>query len=254
MIIQYASDLHYEFLRNRQFLSKQPLRPVGDVLILAGDIIPLNQIEKHTDFISYLSDHWSTVLWIPGNHEFYHSDFATYDAPFNINLKQNVQLVSEQSIIIDNIEFICATLWSFISKEHAPIIRKSLSDFHAISYDADVLTVEQFNKTHERHRNFIKKQLQKRSKETLSQVVVSHHVPTLQHYPLEYKNSLINDAFVSNQEHLFIEERPDYWIYGHHHRNTASFKINRTQLLTNQLGYVHHKEHHLFKTSCTITV
>lgn len=41
---------------------------------------------------------------------------------------------------------------------------------------------------------------------------------------------------------------PDYWIYGHNHNNPPDFKIGKTHLLTNQLGYVKYDEHQLFST------
>lgn len=49
--VQFASDLHLEFAANRDWLKRNPLHPVGDVLILAGDVMPLNQIDKYADFI-----------------------------------------------------------------------------------------------------------------------------------------------------------------------------------------------------------
>ncbi len=58
MKIQYASDLHTEFGANGQYLNfGQPLRPVGDVLILAGDIdyyVP-DYVSEEGDFWEYLS-------------------------------------------------------------------------------------------------------------------------------------------------------------------------------------------------------
>ena len=58
MNIQYCSDLHIEFPKNKAFLKENPIQPVGDILIIAGDLVPFAVIDKHKDFFNYCADHF----------------------------------------------------------------------------------------------------------------------------------------------------------------------------------------------------
>ena len=59
MKIQYSPDLHLEFSDNSRYLGDNPLKPVGEILILAGDIGYLNDdnFSKHP-FWDYVSDNF----------------------------------------------------------------------------------------------------------------------------------------------------------------------------------------------------
>ena len=46
MKIQYCSDLHLEFEDNLNFLSNCPIKRVGDILIIAGDLVPFVNLSK----------------------------------------------------------------------------------------------------------------------------------------------------------------------------------------------------------------
>lgn len=85
-------------------------------------------------------------------------------------------------------------------------------------------------------------------------VVLTHYVPTRYEYPNQYKNSILNDAFSVELYDLIYQSGIPYWIYGHHHINTPAFKIGKTTMLTNQLGYVSQDEHQLFNNAAIIEI
>ena len=60
----------------------------------------------------------------------------------------------------------------------------------------------------------------------------------MMNYPPQYLGDALNMAFASELRPLIEETQPDYWIYGHHHVHIPAYKIGKTTMLTNQLGYV----------------
>jgi hypothetical protein len=64
MRIQFASDLHLELRPKTTF--RELLEPaVAPVLALLGDIAPLDNPNLRP-FMEWCSEHWDTVLWVPG--------------------------------------------------------------------------------------------------------------------------------------------------------------------------------------------
>lgn len=47
MKLQYASDLYPEFPDNKEYPRMNPLRPEGEILVLAGDIVPVIGFFSH---------------------------------------------------------------------------------------------------------------------------------------------------------------------------------------------------------------
>ena len=256
MTIQFASDLHLGFRENKKFLKANPLQPKGDMLLLAGDIVPLGLIDKHKDFFSYISNNFETVYWIPGNHEYYHTDLAEIRTenfqPLKEKIKENVVLLNNKSIIYKNVELVFSTLWSYIPPQFEYTVQQSVNDFNLIKQNGKTITAKDFNELHKTDLEFLKTALAKPTDK--QRIVVTHHVPTLKNYPKQYKNSDINSAFAV-ELHGFIESsNVAYWIYGHHHCNTPAFKIGNTTMLTNQLGYVQNNEHQLFNPAAIIEI
>ncbi len=252
MTIQYASDLHLEFRENKEFLKTNPLIPAGDVLVLAGDIVPFAEINKHKDFFSFVSDNFAATYWIPGNHEYYGFDLATKCGVLNEKIRSNVFLVNNTSVIGENIKMIFSTLWSKISPAYEWQIERSVNDFHVIKNGKYRFTVERYNELHAESLAFLENELT--SETGLKKVVATHHVPTRMNYPAQYKGSVLNEAFAVELFELIEKTTPDVWIYGHSHSNTPDFEIGKTRLLTNQLGYVSLGECQQFDTNKTITL
>jgi predicted phosphohydrolase len=252
MIVQYASDLHLEFPENKEFLKTNPLKPKGDVLVLAGDIVPFAVMDKHKDFFSYISDHFETTYWIPGNHEYYYFDLATKCGTLNENIKSNVHLVNNLAVEQDSVRFVFSTLWSKISQPNRWQVEQRVSDFHVIKFNDFRFTSDQFNHLHDESLSFIKQEQHRNN--TSKTIVVTHHVPTFFNYPEKYKGDILNEAFAVELYDLIETSGPNFWIFGHHHYNIPDFTIGKTNLATNQLGYVKYGEHRYFKNLTSIEV
>jgi predicted phosphohydrolase len=252
MKIQYCSDLHLEFPENRSFLKSNPLKPAGDILVLAGDIVPFAELDKHAAFFDYLADNFEATYWIPGNHEYYRSDISERSGTLNEKIRGNVLLINNQSVKVDNTRLIFSTMWSHISPVNEWKISKNMSDFHVISYQGQHFSTEIFNQLHMESKAFLLSALQ--DKEDCETVVVTHHVPTLINYPQRYEESLLNEAFVVELFDLIKDSGIDYWMYGHTHANTPGFEVGKTLMITNQLGYVEYNEHQDFDTAKTVTI
>jgi predicted phosphohydrolase len=252
MIIQYASDLHLEFPENKVFVKATPLQAVGDVLLLAGDIVPFALLDQHKDFFTFLSDNFAKTYWIPGNHEYYHFDAATKHGMLNEKIRNNVFLLNNTSLILDGVKFIFSTLWSKINPANEWQIERSVNDFHVIKYGGARFSAQRFNELHADCMSFLNQELA--TVATTRNVVVTHHVPTFMNYPKKHKGDILNEAFAVELFDLIEATSPNYWIYGHTHCNTPDFKIGKTKLLTNQLGYVKYDEHKLFSVDKHIKI
>lgn len=252
MKIQYCSDLHLEMPDNEKYIKRHLLDAVGEVLVLAGDILPFGLHKKQHEFIDRIAGNFEMVYWVPGNHEYYGYDAATVTNPLLEKLRSNVWLVNNKVVAHNGVNFICTTMWSKIDVVHALEIQRSVTDFTNIQWEGERFTTRQFNQLHNYSMAFLEKAIKEKSAGT--NIVVTHHVPTLYNYPAKYRNSPVNGAFVIELHDLIHDSGVNYWIYGHHHSNTPEFKIGNTTMLTNQLGYVRRHEHGSFSRGKVVEV
>ena len=246
MKIQYASDLHLELRENTRYLHDNLLTPVGDILLLAGDIGYLDDDSYHVHPIwDWISGNFRQTFIVPGNHEFYKSgDVGEIQNGCIAEIRSNIKCYYNTVVTIADIDFIFCTLWANIPVENAYITQQNVSDFYRIAYNGRLLTAHTFNQAHQTAVKFLKNAVKTNKRH--KKIVISHHVPTTLCMAEEFKNSRINGAFVAELYDFIFDNQIDYWLYGHSHRNMPEIEINGTKMLCNQLGYVRHGEHTTF--------
>lgn len=266
MNFQYASDLHLEFAQNKKVMSKKPIQPAAEILLLAGDIMPICDIAKHQDFLNYISDYFKITYWLPGNHEYFGSDLANSPISFETSIRSNIVLLNHQvKTLEDNagsIELVFSTLWSSISPNLYEIVSKRMRDFSQIQFKGKNISPEAYNQLHQDSVDFLSKSLQTTQSEanpgqvskTARKMVISHHLPSFMNYPKKHQKDPINTGFASDLDDFIVKMAPKAWIFGHHHFNIPPFFIDKTQLFTNQLGYIKYKEGQGFDRQAILSI
>lgn len=262
MIIQYLSDLHLEF-RPMFF---QPSLPEPDVVVLAGDIgageagviWALQQIPDHIP-----------IIYVPGNHEFYSSPtLNTKTMPSTLlaihalsATRPNFYVLTNKTIIIDEVLFVGTTLWTDFALYGDPFIgeiaaQNALNDFaHVYTGPGTRLTARDTIVLHKGARNYLltvlsapppKRHLLIGTPTELAahpelpyfraRVVVTHHAPSSISIPERYRNDPLSPAFASDLSQLILETSPDLWIHGHVH-DGCDYRIGDTRVVCNPRGY-----------------
>jgi predicted phosphohydrolase len=173
MTIQYCSDLHLEFHENSEYLKFNPLQPEGDILLLAGDVVPLGRINEHSWFFDSVSRKFETVYCVPGNHEYYGFDVSTKTKSLNEKIRSNVFLVNNSVVTHGDVRFLFSTLWSNISPLNERDIRQSMADFHLIKYGNGRFTPEHFNQLHQEALKFLSEELKQSQRKLLLSLITS---------------------------------------------------------------------------------
>ena len=154
MKIAIASDVHLEFgdliLKNEEN---------ADVLILSGDIcvaadfresdtygiVEHGKSQRYYDFFSRCAFEFPKVLYVAGNHEHYHGDYAeTFTILRNyLGRIENLHILDKEHVTIDGVTFIGGTLWTDMNAQD-PVtlahIRGIMNDFRIIQNSAEMVS------------------------------------------------------------------------------------------------------------------
>lgn len=253
LTLQYCSDLHLEFPENRDHYKTNAIIPTGQILILAGDILPFSRIQHFDWFFDRIQNQFEAVYWIAGNHEYYGSDIKLRSGIHHEKIRENIHLVNNYKLDLDNCQILFTTLWSEILPQNYLYIQRGMSDYHHIKNGNRAFSPNDSSDLFKQNMLFLETEMQTLG-EDQKRIIVSHHVPTYKNYPEKFKNSPLNDAFATELAPFILDNNIDYWIYGHSHCNVNDFKIGKTILTNNQLGYVGQMEHADYRKDATLII
>lgn len=230
MRVCLMSDLHLEFDMNFKMQAE------GDVLVLAGDIGVFAR-PNYLDKILEWKNNFSNIIYVPGNHEYYHGDIAKVDTELqhwaNIN---GIIFLQDEYVVIDQTLFVGATLWTdFFIKNSEQYANTALNDFRLVTDSNRPFLGANSVLKHERSLELIKSCL-KNIEVANKKVVITHHAPTFQSCHPRFAGSILNSAFASNLENFILRYQPDYWFHGHVH-DPVNLIIGKTNVVCNPKGY-----------------
>ena len=275
MKIAIASDLHLEFgdinISNIDG---------AEVLILSGDICVAADLdmrdrrqtesgfararsERFHEFFERCAARFPHVIYVMGNHEYYHSDFATALTDMRRKLAHlsNLYILEREIKVIDNVTFIGGTLWTDMNN-HDPLtlyhMRIMMNDFRVISNSAIPVhfrTQEGEFKTrvskfspddaaseHVKMKEYIQVVTAMLGENPNKYVVVGHHAPSRRSTHEMYAHDTVMNGGYSSDLDEFIEQRPHIrlWTHGHTH-HPFDYMIGETRVVCNPRGYIGHE-------------
>ena len=271
MKIAVASDIHLEFgdidiTNNSQ----------ADVLILSGDICVAADLdmrdrrqtelgfarrrsEMFHEFFERCAANFPHVIYIMGNHEYYHSDFATAldDVRKRLAHLPNLYILEREIKVIDDVTFIGGTLWTDMNNSDPLTLyhmRTMMNDFRVIqnsaipvhfrTQDGEFKTrVAKFSPEdavteHVKMKEYIQVVTAMLGENPNKYVVVGHHAPSRRSTHEMYAHDTIMNGGYSSDMDQFIEDRPQIklWTHGHTH-HVFDYMIGETRVVCNPRGY-----------------
>ena len=260
MKIQVRSDLHLEFGKPTHIPNLG-----ADVLILAGDVMTAVNLRQFTredvvlphevnrgvkatayrEFLDMVSRDFKHVIYVAGNHEFYHGkffeDLKTLKDECTLNYG-NIHFLENDSVTIDGITFVGATLWTNCNGLDAVTMQTlqfGMNDYRIIKYDAtpnqySALRPKNSVERHIQSLQYINAEVAKHDKV----VVVTHHAPTFKSIDPQYVNDQeFNGGYASDLSNLILDHpNIKLWCHGHIHAKN-DYMVGTTRVYANPMGY-----------------
>lgn len=224
MKLLILSDLHFQFHADcgKSFLESLSL-PDYDVAVIAGDVANSKKLVTTLENIHVVLGN-KPIVYVPGNHEYYHSSLNKVQDRIAADTKRmcNLHWLANGSVTIDGQRFIGGTMWTPKSDDR---IAKSLMN--------DFVCIQRFEQVYADHEDFMHNVLPFIEPDD---VVVTHHLPSYRSVPPQFAGSTINKFFVNDVESTILEKQPKLWVHGHTH-SLFDYMIRKTRVVANPMGY-----------------
>jgi len=238
------SDLHLEF---GWFFIPEMENEKETVVVLAGDIGIVAKEHTYRDFINDTCKRFKHVIWILGNHEHYHGKFpTTYAKIWNATLDyDNIDIAEKETIIIDDVAFICATMWTSFDNNNIMTMQQAelwMNDYKNIRTGPESepwkMKFRPLDALSDHHRaiEFLFPEIKKQKDAGNKTVVVTHHLPSFMSIHEQYRGNDMNGAYASELFEHIMEAQPNVWCHGHTHAS-SDYMIGGTRILCNPRGY-----------------
>lgn len=240
MKINIISDIHLD-ASNMSHDTEQ-----FNVVILAGDIAVDDSLFEQ--FIERSIHPNSTILFVPGNHEFEGKHFQKTIEYYNglEKIYENFNFLYNKSIIIEDVKFIGSTLWS--NFEGAGVNNKNavkdwatrgLHDIKSIYETIDGKYTpwnpdrveKEFNKCFD----YLNYELKQNTNSDYKNFVITHFAPSRKSLDKKFEHDIMSAYWVNNLSDSLMGFS-EYWVHGHLHRS-YSYTENGTKVICNPRGY-----------------
>lgn len=233
MKIQYVSDLHIDS-SNMSSIVKN-----GDVLVVAGDVSVEDDVL--VTFFERKTPDDTPLIFVPGNHEHELKDVLTSKEHFSALLAHlpHVHVLQNSSVVINNVEFIGATLWSdfegegLARKEALKEWSTRINDFYTIGHGQRQITPDSMARLSKHAQAEIERLAL--ASAAAKKVVVTHYAPHPRSNSERYQGRGLGCGYWANDlPHLL--GLADLWIHGHVH-DSKNYVENGTRVVCNPRGY-----------------
>ena len=233
--------------------------PPADICVCAGDVSGF--LAFGLEFLKRRIAPTMPVVVVLGNHDYYGNTISgALSAAREDADNCNIHLLENETLEIDHVRIIGATLWTDYQvpwgiDDELPLpdraeaavyfCRRSMLDFREIYGSSPfregmprLITSREIIARHIESKAFISGEMAKSW--TGTTVILTHHAPSPRSLMKQYQGDATNAAFASDLTDVIQTGRPDVWIHGHIHE-FRDYVEGHTRVICNPLGYRHER-------------